>query len=195
MALDSKQVKKDNVTPEKVTPEKKPVLPKSKENQVLKKRLVLLSVKIGFFVLVCFLVFGVIFGFTRMSDESMYPNIKNGDLLIYYRLESKYSNGDAVIVDRGNGNEVYRIVALPGQTVDIENGKLLVDGQPSTVEVFLETEKDEKTALSYPYTVPDGSYFVMNDFRKDTNDSRKFGQIPRNEIKGRLITKIQIRDL
>ena len=52
MALDSKQVKKDNVTPEKVTSEKKPVLPKSKENQVLKKRLVLLSVKIGFFILV-----------------------------------------------------------------------------------------------------------------------------------------------
>lgn len=192
MASNSKKKKAEK----KATLEEKPVSSKQKENQVFKKHLILLVVKILFLVLICFIVFGVIFGFTRMNDSSMSPNIKNGDLIVYYRLENRFSNGDAVVVDRGEGLESFRIVALPGQVVDIDkDGNLLIDGQPSTVETFFETKKDEKAVIDYPHRIPEGYYFVMNDDRRNTNDSRAFGEIIRDKIKGRIITKIQIRDL
>ena len=54
--------------------------------------------------------------------------------------------------------------------------------------------KSEKTMLSKDGKVIQDEFFVTNDYRNDTNDSRKFGSISKDEIVGRVIFQVQIRD-
>ena len=162
----------------------------------LKRRIILLLVKITFFVVLVYVAFFVVFGVTRMNDYNMYPAVKDGDLLFYYRLENKYANGDVVIIKKDNEESVVRIIASAGQELDIsEEAELLIDGQPSTFQAFYETPRAETYGFRYPYKVSKDCYFVMNDYRSNTNDSRTFGEVCKNQIRGRLITKIQVRDL
>lgn len=86
---------------------------------------------------------------------------------------------------------VKRIIALPGQTVDIKNGHVYVDGElidePYTSEPTMSTD----SSVSYPLTVLEGHVFVMGDNRTGSKDSRAsdLGQIPYDAILG----KSQIR--
>ena len=161
-----------------------------------RRRVILLAVKIAFFVLICYIVFFVVFGVTRMKDNGMYPAIRDGDMLMYYRIESNYGSGDVVVVDVDGEERVMRIIASGGQEVDIndEDG-LLVDGQPSNFQAFYETHRAGEYRFKYPYKVSKDCYFMMNDYRSNTNDSRSFGEVCKEKIKGRLISKLQVRDL
>ena len=161
----------------------------------IKRRVILLVVKIALFLSIIFIVFFVVFGATRMRDHSMYTAVRDGDLLFYYRLENNFHNGDVVVVDVNGEEKVMRIIASPGQSLDIIEDELFIDGQPSTFTAFYKTTRAEKTTFVYPYQVSQNCYFMMNDYRSNTNDSRAFGEVCRDKIKGRLITKIQIRDL
>lgn len=170
---------------------------KSEENQTatVKKRVILLAIKIVLFIVICIIVFFVIFGVGRMNDYSMYPSLKDGDLLVYYRMEGNFNNGDVVVVNHDNQEKVMRIIASPGQEVDIDDdGELSVDQQPSTYEAFYKTNRAEKYSFKYPYRVSQDCYFMLNDYRSNTDDSRTFGEVCKDKIKGRLISKIQIRD-
>ena len=161
-----------------------------------KRRVILLFVKIIIFIALFYTVFFVIFGVSRMDDNSMYPAIRDGDLLISYRMEGDYGNGDVVIVEKDGKERVMRIIASQGQEVDIsEEGDLKVDGQPPTFQAFYETKRAESYAFRFPYKVSENCYYMLNDYRSNTNDSRAFGEVCRDNIKGRVITKIQVRDL
>ena len=125
----------------------------------------------------------------------MSPKIAEGDLLIYYRLDKNYELGDAVVV-KNNKNNVYRIVAKAGQTVDInERGELLIDGYPEENQAFYETKLEEDSQIKFPYTVEEGKLFVMNDYRLETKDSRAFGTIFADSILGKIIGRLQIRNI
>ncbi|MBQ9691051.1 MAG: signal peptidase I, partial [Eggerthellaceae bacterium] len=87
---------------------------------------------------------------------------------------------------------IKRIVAVGGQTIDIHDGKVFIDGQ----------ELDEPYALGntyvlqdqlgtpyqmYPYTIPEGYVWVMGDNRENSADSRKFGPVSEDTITGRAL--------
>ena len=87
---------------------------------------------------------------------------------------------------------VKRIIALPGQTVDIQNGKVLVDGK-----ILDEPYIDVETAItdhtvSYPVTVDEDCVFVMGDNRSNSKDSRssELGQVPIKAIMGKSQVRI-----
>ena len=86
--------------------------------------------------------------------------------------------------DRGDTNFVKRVIGLPGDTVELRSGVLYVNG-----EMYEETyiNDDYRTGYSnnfLPYTVPEGTYFVMGDHRNNSNDSRFVGPITRDMIIG-----------
>lgn len=162
----------------------------------VKRRVILLIVKIAFFIALCYIVFFVIFGITRMKDNGMYPAVRDGDMLMYYRMENQYGNGDVVVVDIDGEERVMRIIASGGQELDItEKNELLIDGQPSSFQAFYETYRAPEYKFRYPYKVSKDCYFLLNDYRSNTSDSRSFGEICKDSIKGRLISKFQVRDL
>ena len=89
---------------------------------------------------------------------------------------------------RGDTNFVKRIVGLPGDTVELRNGYLYVNG-----ELYEEPYIDDSYRTGWlntfgPYTVPEGEYFVMGDHRNNSNDSRSQGPIKRDMIIGHVRT-------
>jgi signal peptidase I len=152
-------------------------------------------VKLIIVILVIWAIFTFLFGIARVSGETMYPRIRDGDLVVYYRLEQDYYVGDVVTFLINDHRRVARVVAKGGDVVDInEEGQLLVNGNVQSEEIFYPTEK-LSGGVSYPYTVEEDSYFVLCDFRTASSDSRDYGAVAKSDIDGKIITLLRRRGL
>ena len=124
---------------------------------------------------------------TQAHGNDMYPAIKDGDLLIGYRLHSEYVRDDVVIFTMNQTQMVGRVVAAASDVVTLDDsGKLIVNGTVMTDQVLFSSMARE--ALSYPYTVPEGHVFVMGDYRTHATDSRDFGPVPVSALQAKSIT-------
>jgi signal peptidase I len=110
--------------------------------------------------------------------------------------------GDVIVFKYPEGPErdfIKRIIGLPGETVQVRAKKVLINGQPID-EPYVRyeqppaalPERDEVTSFDVreeygPVTVPAGSYFVMGDNRDNSEDSRYWGFLPREYIKGKAL--------
>jgi signal peptidase I len=85
---------------------------------------------------------------------------------------------------------VKRVIGLPGETVDVHNGAVWINGRKLAENYTVgRTEAPTKFQLTVPYgglpyTVPENCYFVMGDNRENSLDSRFWGCVPRNDILG-----------
>jgi signal peptidase I len=78
---------------------------------------------------------------------------------------------------------VKRVIAVPGDTVDIRNGSVYVNGELSA---FADAVTDPRDYFNYPIVeVPEDEYFVLGDNRRASNDSRSWGYVHANDIVGR----------
>ena len=85
---------------------------------------------------------------------------------------------------RGDTNFVKRVVGLPGDTVELRNGWLYVNGERYE-EPYIQDEYRSGLLNNFgPVTVPEGRYFVLGDHRNNSNDSRSQGAISRDMIIG-----------
>lgn len=154
--------------------------------QNYKKKWLQLFGKIGLFVLAIFLVTEYVFGFYYLRSNAMFPALRDGDLIISYKLETAVKN-DVVLYNSKDGRKTGRIVATAGDTVAFStSGELLVNGCVSSEEIFYATTEAEGSNITYPYTVPENSVFILNDYRSaDFNDSRIYGAISVDELEGK----------
>ena len=87
---------------------------------------------------------------------------------------------------------IKRVIATGGQTVDLVDGKVVVDGVP-LYEPYTDGEPSYPLtpvygkAISYPFTVPEGQLWVMGDNRTNSQDSRYFGAIKESSVTGKAI--------
>jgi signal peptidase I len=125
----------------------------------------------------------------------MYPRLRDGDLILYNRLERNYTIGDVVVFEINDMTRVARIVAQGGDVVEVtEDGQLLVNGNVQSEEIFYLTQPDA-LGVTYPYTVEENSYFLLCDFRTASQDSRNYGAIPVEDIYGKVITILRRREI
>jgi signal peptidase I len=78
--------------------------------------------------------------------------------------------------------------------VDIKDDCITVNGYGIFEETVYSTTA-EGSSVTYPYTVPDNSVFVLNDFRSDPEDSRTYGAIPRSDVEGEVIFILRRRGI
>lgn len=143
---------------------------------------------------ILYFIFSEIFMITQVNGNLMFPAVKDGDLLLTYRLQSDYSKNDAVAYDMGAGLKIGRIVALENDVVTIdESGVLLVNGTVQEGEILFATYPGE--LLEYPYTVPEGCCFLLSDNRAMGDDSRSIGEVPMDYVEGKVIFILRKRGI
>ena len=125
----------------------------------------------------------------------MFPSLKDGDLALGFRLEREYRSGDVILYEDPEGKLHFgRILTTAGSVVDINgNGAVLINGAQESGEILFPT--DDPGTLTYPYTVPEGSVFVLCDHRTETKDSRIYGTISMDQIQGKVLTILRRRGL
>lgn len=151
-----------------------------------------LLIKIAVLVIIVVIVLTWILGLHRMTDNNMFPFVKDGDLCIVYKLDD-YTTGDVVLYRNDEGKmKLGRIVAVGGQSVDFpKDGGYTVDGYQPSEEITYQTFGAD--GVKYPIDVDDDEAFIMNDFRSDTDDSRQFGGVKKSDIDGKLLFLIRRR--
>jgi len=137
-------------------------------------------------VVFIFLVTFVVQGF-KVYGSCMEPNLFTGERLLgnkfVYRFE-KPSRGD-IIVFRfpPDPHKIFikRIVALPGETVEIRQGKVYINGKPMHEPYMRKVAHGDFP----PQKVPKGNVFVLGDNRDASNDSRFWGDLPIKNIQAK----------
>lgn len=124
----------------------------------------------------------------RITGSSMAPTLNDGEIVISLK-GGKYSSGDLVSFYIGNKILIKRVIALPGQWVNVDaDGNVYVDDQLLD-EPYLQEKAFGECDIELPYQVPDGHYFVMGDHRSTSVDSRSstVGCITDEQIVGRIV--------
>ncbi len=144
------------------------------------------------------LVFAYIFratvaGSYEIPSESMVPTLQIGDRLLVDKLAYRFrspARGE-IIVFKYPGDDtrdfIKRIIALPGETLEIRNRVVYINGRPLTDEVYAQHTDMDRIPLRDDYgpvTVPYGSYFMMGDNRENSADSRVWGFLTQDRIIG-----------
>ena len=133
-----------------------------------------------------------------VKGESMMPNFQSGDYLIVDELSylvSKPHRGDVVVLKYPldmSQRFIKRIVALPGETVEIKNGKITITKDSNTI---VQNEKNYLPNLSgtdgdIRMTLDGDNYFVLGDNRDHSYDSRTWGILPKQDIVGKAALRL-----
>lgn len=146
-------------------------------------------------VLVAWVFLTFIFGFYIQNGEDMYPSIRDGDLVLFYRMDKNYVIDDILTFEIEDTRFTARYVAMSGDVVDIsDEGQLIINGNIQQEAIFYATYQMD-SEIEFPYTVPRNYVFVLGDFRTSAIDSRIFGAIDLSDIDGKIITIIRRRGL
>jgi len=147
-------------------------------------------------LMVILLVFLVFFRVIVVSGDSMYSTLVDGDylLLLGNLFYQEPEQGDIVVISKkafDNGKPIVkRVIAEEGQTVDIQEGTVYVDGIPLTEDyINSPTFAYGAGGTDFPLTVEKDCIFVLGDNRGVSRDSRDpvIGQIDRREVLGKAI--------
>lgn len=143
--------------------------------------------------LVLLLFMRVFFIIGAVPSTSMFPLMDKDYNMIANRMAYKFgeepARGDVIVFKKGNSHMTKRIIGIPGDSIAIQNGIVYINKQP-IVESYLAEENSTEplNGVNY-YEVPENSYFVMGDNRKNSNDSRAWKEpfIPIDNIKAKVI--------
>ena len=127
----------------------------------------------------------------QISGSSMSPKYNNNDIVVALKT-SKIKKGDIIAFYQGNKILVKRVIATQGDKVKIDDdGNVFINGDKLNEEYVSNKQIGEYT-IKFPYEVPDNSYFVLSDNRKNYNDSRneKIGSIKGDDIVGKIIFRV-----
>ncbi len=139
-------------------------------------------IKIAVTVLVVYILLTFVAAIYVNHSHSSYPMIKDGDFCLVYRL-AKLTEGSEVVYEKNGEIKFGRITAKAGDIVDIKGDVITVNGLNIIEDVVYPTTS-EGSSISFPYVVPENSYFILNDFRAEVTDSRVYGAILKEDIKG-----------
>ena len=135
-------------------------------------------------VVLALLIRRYFFLFVLVKGRSMRPTLEDGDVMFVLRYRGQpVRRGDVVICRFPQSKHmlVKRVVALPGETVSIEDGRACIDGTPLEepyARIFPQQRMDARGLEA-------GEYFVLGDNRLASRDSRSLGPLHAENIYGR----------
>jgi signal peptidase I len=129
----------------------------------------------------------------KVEGTSMMPALTDQERIFInkfvYRLGlSEVGRGDMVVFwypSDPSKSFIKRVVGLPGDTIEMEEGIVFVNGEPLKEEYVLDSYRDPYSMAAVK--VPEDSYFVLGDHRSSSSDSRNWGAVPRRFIYGKAV--------
>lgn len=131
-----------------------------------------------------------------VRGHSMEPNFHDGDYLIVDEISYRFSEprrGDVIVFkfpENPSQKYIKRIIGLPGETVEIENGKVFVEKERNRFlleEEYIVSVGDTPGAIRVSLAADE--YFVLGDNRYASSDSRRWGPLPGEKIVGRVLLR------
>lgn len=132
---------------------------------------------------------------STVYGSSMAPTLENGEMLLMNKFIYRFTEpqrGDIIVFtyeDPIQGEEylIKRVIGLPGDTIEIMDGMVYINGTAYDESKYLEMSTDIKGDVEYPFLVPENSYFVLGDNRANSKDSRfsEVGAVPKEQIVGK----------
>lgn len=154
-----------------------------------------LGIKLVVTTAVVIITFTFFYGLQRNTDLSMFPMVKDGDLVLFYRLDKDYAIGDLLLLEFQGERQVRRVVAKAGDSVDISEHGLIVNGSLQQELGIYEKTYGYAEGIVFPVTVGSGEIFVLGDARQNATDSRVYGSVSAKDTYGKVITIIWRRNL
>lgn len=140
-------------------------------------------------VVAALLIHQYLFTFARVDGTSMLDTLHENNIMgvsrLHYRLNEP-QRGEIITCnypEDGNKLFVKRIIGLPGETIEIREGTVYIDGEP-IAETYLTRVDDQSMD---PITLAKDEIFVMGDNRPVSRDSRSVGPLTLDEIYGRVL--------
>ncbi len=152
-----------------------------------------------FAAVIAILVVGFIVQPVRVEGQSMMPKLHDQDRIFVNKFiyplrewigdSEPIKRGDIVVLlypDDPSKSYIKRVAGLPGEEVNVENGKLYINGAQID-EPYLDSEYLSSDSMPGPVRVKDHHYFVLGDNRRNSSDSRYWGLVPEKYIYGKAI--------
>jgi signal peptidase I len=140
---------------------------------------------------VAVLVANYFFCLFKVQGNSMNPTYVQGDYLIAYKTHD-IEKGDVIAFYYNNKILLKRVVAEPGDWVNIDNeGNVYVNDELLN-ETYLEEQNTDPGDITYPYQVPENQWFVLGDKRHASLDSRYelIGNVMDEQLLGKVLFKL-----
>ncbi|HEX8288455.1 MAG TPA: signal peptidase I [Pyrinomonadaceae bacterium] len=126
----------------------------------------------------------------KIPTEAMSPTIVKGDWFIAVPV-SEIERSDIIVFKYPKDTSiwyVFRVIGLPNETVEIKNNNIYVNGN-LLEEPYILPEYNQKKIKEGIYKIPDDSFFVLGDYRDNSEDSRFWGNVPKHLIYGKFYMK------
>jgi signal peptidase I len=148
------------------------------------------------FLVILVVSFVLVFGFVRpfvveafwIPSASMVPTLKYGDRVLVNKFIYRFTEperGDVIVfksVQDDQQDLIKRVVGVPGDEIAVRGGRLFVNEEPQR-EPYVNKKMPDRS-FAAPTTVPENHVFVMGDNRANSQDSRVFGPVPKENIEG-----------
>lgn len=144
-------------------------------SRIIKENFIYILIIIGVILIRMYIVTPV-----RVSGSSMDDTLTNGDIMLLYKM-AQIKRNDIVVIDKSVEGDaiIKRVIALPGETIKCENGIIYInDKKYNDKHAFTDTNDFEEVKLK------NDEYYVLGDNRRVSKDSRYFGPINKDKIKG-----------
>lgn len=128
-----------------------------------------------------------------INGKSMEPNFRDSERLLIEKFAPRFetlARGDVIIFTHPEDPSkrlIKRVIGLPGETIEIQEGVVFVDGKPIDEREWLPETRD--ASFFAARKVEPDHYFVLGDNREISNDSRRIGSIPREMIVGKFLLR------
>ena len=148
---------------------------------------------LAFSVLIAVILIVFIYQPVKVEGTSMMPTLVNEERIFINKFNHTFGignieRGDMVVFWYPNDlskSYIKRVIGLPGDTIEIDRGQVIVNGSPLR-EDYVPPEYRDRT--SYPVRlIPQDEYFVLGDHRSSSNDSRNWGYVDRKYIYGKAV--------